>query len=106
MMTDCSDIPLFITNRHLLSLVELTVSIVSLLTIWLKIVYNVFPFVFYASSPIWIWCGFVSRRSQMRLARELEVSELGNAGSSRKGLGFYNSRMTLCFRSTINDPTW
>lgn len=99
MMPDRSDILLFLKHRRRLSLTELSVSIVSLLTIWLKIVYNVFPFVFYAS-------GFASRHSQMRLARELEVSELGNAGSSRKRLGLYNSRMTLCFRSTINDPTW
>lgn len=106
MMPDRSDILRFLKHRRPLSSTELSVSIVSLLTIWLKIVYNVFPFVFYASSPIWIRCCFASRHSQMRLARGLEVSELGNAGSSHKRLGFYNSRMTLCFRSTINDPTW
>ena len=54
MMPDRSDILRFLKHRRRLSLTELSVSIVSLLTIWLKIVYNVFPFVFYASSPIWI----------------------------------------------------
>jgi hypothetical protein len=105
MASDRSDISRLSSNDSLLFSIETDTSIISQLTISLQIVYNVFVFVFFALSPIWKGNALLHLHP-MRLAGRLKVVYPDSSGSNHKGPDFYNSRMTLCFRSTIDDPTW